>query len=144
MERRWKLTFCLMFPFSFILVVNFPIFRLWTLNSYQDKQLTQERLGLSNSSYLLPVKVVAVLSKDFVHSSDVSEGDEAKSPEINNVLTFFSFSFSSSHLERLVVGSFITITSAISPNLAKYSFSPSVIINTITKLDLENIYGYKI
>ena len=144
MERRWKLTFCLMFPFSFILVVNFPIFRLWTLNSYQDKQLTLERLGLSNSSYLLPVKVVAVLSKDFVHSSDVSEGDEAKSPEINNVLTFFSFSFSSSHLERLVVGSFITITSAISPNLAKYSFSPSVIINRITKLDLDDIYRSKI
>ena len=47
-------------------------------------------------------------------------------------------------VKRLVVGSFITITSAISPNLAKYSFSPSVIINTITKLDLENIYGYKI
>ena len=29
------------------------------------------------------------------------------------------------YLERLVVGSFITITSAISPNFEKYSFNPS-------------------
>ena len=38
---------------------------------------------------------------------------------------WFYSKFILSYLERRVVGSFITITSAISPNFAKCSFSPS-------------------
>ena len=35
--------------------------------------------------------------------------------------------YSKAYLDRLVVGSFMTITSAMSPNLAKYSFRLSEI-----------------
>ena len=86
-------------------------------------------INKKHTSYLLSVKVVAVLSKNFVDSTNISEGDEAESPAMS--ILVFSFSLpavsSAPYLDRLVVGSFITITSAISPKLAKYSLSPSEI-----------------
>ena len=37
-------------------------------------------INKKHTSYLLSVKVVAVLSKNLVDSTDISEGDEAESP----------------------------------------------------------------
>ena len=39
-------------------------------------------INKKHTSYLLAVKVVAGLSKNFVDSTNIGEGDEAESPEM--------------------------------------------------------------